>query len=72
MFRRYTERAQQTIVLAQDEARRLRYGYVGTEHLLLGLLRDAAPTVTTAVLQEKGITLEWLRRRLASDHPLPG
>ena len=40
MFERFTERARQVVVLAQDEARHLKHGYIGTEHLLLGLLRE--------------------------------
>lgn len=40
MFERFTERARQVITLAEDEARTLRQPYVGTEHLLLGLLRE--------------------------------
>ena len=39
MFERFTEQARQVIVLAQEEARGLRHGYIGTEHLLLGLCR---------------------------------
>jgi ATP-dependent Clp protease ATP-binding subunit ClpC len=41
MFERFTERARQVIVLAQEEARTLWHNYIGTEHLLLGLLREA-------------------------------
>ena len=40
MFDRFTPRARQVIVLAQDDARELTYDYIGTEHLLLGLLRE--------------------------------
>jgi ATP-dependent Clp protease ATP-binding subunit ClpC len=40
MFERFTERARQAIVLAQVEARGLKHNYIGTEHLLLGLLRE--------------------------------
>ena len=40
MFERFTERARQVVVLAQEEARGLRHNYIGTEHLLLGLLRE--------------------------------
>ncbi len=40
MFERFTERSRQVIVLAQEEARALKHGFIGTEHLLLGLLRD--------------------------------
>lgn len=40
MFERYTERARQVIVLAQDEARAFKHNYIGTEHILLGLIRE--------------------------------
>lgn len=40
MFGRFTERAKQVMLLAEDEAKRLNHGYVGTEHLLLGLVRE--------------------------------
>jgi ATP-dependent Clp protease ATP-binding subunit ClpC len=40
VFERFTERATQVVVLAQDEARHLKHNYIGTEHLLLGLLRE--------------------------------
>ncbi|MFO7171583.1 MAG: ATP-dependent Clp protease ATP-binding subunit [Bacillota bacterium] len=60
MFSRYTERAQRVIVLAQDEARRLGYDYVGTEHLLLGLIREGEGIAAKA-LQSLGISLEQVR-----------
>jgi ATP-dependent Clp protease ATP-binding subunit ClpC len=40
VFERFTERARQVVVFAQDEARSLKHNYIGTEHLLLGLLRE--------------------------------
>ena len=40
MFERFTERARKVVVLAQEEAWVLRHNYIGTEHLLLGLLRE--------------------------------
>ncbi len=40
MFGRFTERAQKAILLAQEEAKDLRHNYVGTEHILLGLLKE--------------------------------
>jgi ATP-dependent Clp protease ATP-binding subunit ClpC len=40
VFERFTERARQVVVLAQDEARALKHDYIGTEHLLLGILRE--------------------------------
>ncbi len=40
MFERFTERARQVVVLAQEEARILKHNYIGTEHILLGLVRE--------------------------------
>jgi len=40
VFERFTERARQVVVLAQDEARALKHNYIGTEHILLGLVRE--------------------------------
>jgi ATP-dependent Clp protease ATP-binding subunit ClpA len=40
VFERYTERVRQVVVLAQDEARALKHNYIGTEHILLGLVRE--------------------------------
>ena len=42
MFERFTDRARRVIVLAQEEARTLQHNYIGTEHLLLGLIREGA------------------------------
>jgi ATP-dependent Clp protease ATP-binding subunit ClpC len=47
MFERFTESARQVVVLAQEEARKLRHGYIGTEHLLLGLIRENGRATTT-------------------------
>jgi ATP-dependent Clp protease ATP-binding subunit ClpC len=60
MFGRYSERAQRVIVLAQEEARRLNYNYVGTEHLLLGLIREGSGIAAKA-LQNLGIDLDQVR-----------
>lgn len=40
MFERFTERSRQVVTLAQDEARALKHNYIGTEHILLGLVRE--------------------------------
>src|SRR5689334_21646364 len=56
MFEQFTDPARQTVVLAQDEARRLHHHYIGTEHLLLGLLDQDTPT--TAVLSRHGLMRE--------------
>jgi ATP-dependent Clp protease ATP-binding subunit ClpC len=41
MFERFTERARKVVVLAQEEARRFGHAYIGTEHILLGLVRES-------------------------------
>ncbi len=65
MFERFTERARQAIVLAQDEARLLRHNYIGTEHLLLGLLREE-DGVARRVLESLGISAEPVRGRVVA------
>jgi ATP-dependent Clp protease ATP-binding subunit ClpA len=60
VFDRFTEGARQTIVLAQEEARRLRHNYIGTEHLLLGLLREH-DDLAAQVLAEMGVVLDEVR-----------
>jgi ATP-dependent Clp protease ATP-binding subunit ClpC len=60
VFQRFTERARQSVVFAQDEARSLRHNYIGTEHLLLGLLREQ-DGVAARVLAELEIGLDGTR-----------
>jgi ATP-dependent Clp protease ATP-binding subunit ClpC len=60
MFNRFTERARKVIVLAKEEARRFNHDYIGTEHLLLGLIREGEG-VASAVLQKLGLSLESIR-----------
>jgi ATP-dependent Clp protease ATP-binding subunit ClpA len=55
MFERFTEEARQVVVSSQDEARRLHHHFIGTEHLLLGLL-DQEGSATAAVLARHGLT----------------
>jgi hypothetical protein len=57
MFERFTERARRSVVLAQEEARKLDHGYIGTEHLLLGLIREGEGVAARA-LESLGISLE--------------
>ncbi len=64
MFERFTIEARQTVVGAQDEARRLRSGRIGTEHLLLALLNQ--PTPSTAVLTRHGLTRESVTEAVRS------
>jgi ATP-dependent Clp protease ATP-binding subunit ClpC len=60
LFERFTERARQVVVLAQDEARTLKHGHISTEHLLLGLLREQEG-MGASVLESFDITLERAR-----------
>ena len=60
MFERFTERARQVVVLAQEEARTLRHNYIGTEHILLGLLREQEGLAARA-LESLGVTLDYVR-----------
>jgi len=60
MFNRFTERARKVIILAKEEARRFNHDYIGTEHILLGLIREGEG-VAAAVLQKMGISLENIR-----------
>jgi ATP-dependent Clp protease ATP-binding subunit ClpC len=59
-FDRFTERTRDALTLAQDEARRLGHGYVGTEHVLLGILRRT-DSVGARVLTGRGIPLDAAR-----------
>jgi len=60
VFERFTDRARHVVVCAQDEARALRHNYIGTEHILLGLLREQEG-VAAQVLTSVGVTLERTR-----------
>jgi ATP-dependent Clp protease ATP-binding subunit ClpC len=60
MFNRFTERARKVLVLAKEEARRFNHDYIGTEHILLGLIREGEG-VACAVLQNLGTDLERVK-----------
>src|SRR4051812_12979224 len=60
MFERFTERARQVVVLAQEEARTLKHNYIGTEHILLRLLREEEG-LAARVLESLDITVERVR-----------
>jgi ATP-dependent Clp protease ATP-binding subunit ClpA len=64
VFERFTEPARQVVVLAQDEARALGHGYIGTEHLLLGILREE-DGLGARVLRSLGVTVDETRVRVA-------
>jgi ATP-dependent Clp protease ATP-binding subunit ClpA len=63
VFERFTEQARQVVVLAQQEARMLNHNYIGTEHLLLGLLREGGGPAAP-VLESLGITLDRIREQV--------
>jgi hypothetical protein len=62
-FERFTRRARQIVVLAQEDARELGHGRVGTEHLLLGLVR-AEDEATAPILADAGLTADTVREQL--------
>src|SRR6202158_1195479 len=64
LFERFTERARPVVVLAQDEARALKHNYIGTEHILLGLLREEEG-LAARVLESLDITVEEVRAQVA-------
>ncbi len=63
MFERFTERARQVVVLAQEEARILKHNYIGTEHILLGLLREEEG-VAGRVLESFDLTVDRVRAQV--------
>jgi len=64
VFERFTERARQVVVIAQSEARALKHNYIGTEHLLLGLLREEEG-IAARVLMSFDVTVEEVRAQVA-------
>ena len=63
MFERFTDRARRAVVLAQQEARRLDHNYIGTEHLLLGLVREGHGVAAMA-LEALGVSLDGVRAQV--------
>jgi hypothetical protein len=63
VFERFTEQARQVVALAQDEARTLKHGYIGTEHILLGLLLQG-DGLAARVLESLDITVERVRAQV--------
>lgn len=66
MFERYTDRARRVITFAKDEAQTLRHNYVGTEHILLGLIHEGEGVAAKA-LESFGISLEEVREQIEED-----
>src|SRR5436190_1186187 len=65
MSNRFTERAQRVILIAQEEAKRLNHDYVGTEHLLLGLIA-LGEGVAARVLENLGVRLDVVKEEVIS------
>ena len=63
MFERFTDRARRVVVLAQEEARLLNHSYIGTEHILLGLIHEGEGVAAKA-LESLGISLEAVRSQV--------
>jgi ATP-dependent Clp protease ATP-binding subunit ClpC len=63
MFERFTDRARRVVVLAQEEARMLDHNYIGTEHILLGLM-DEGQGVAARALEALGVSLEATRQQV--------
>src|SRR6266480_673184 len=64
-FDRFTKRARHVLTLAQEEARRFQHSYIGTEHLLLGLIREEEG-VASQVLRNLGIEVDQVRQAIAT------
>ena len=76
MFERFTDRARRVVVLAQEEARALNHNYIGTEHILLGLIHEGEGVAAKA-LESMGISLEAVRTEVediigSGGHPPSG
>ena len=63
MFERFTDRARRAVALAQEEARMLNHNYIGTEHILLGLIHEGEGVAAKA-LESLGISLEAVRQQV--------
>ncbi|MDO5749740.1 MAG: ATP-dependent Clp protease ATP-binding subunit [Rothia sp. (in: high G+C Gram-positive bacteria)] len=63
MFERFTDRARRVVVLAQEEARMLNHNYIGTEHLLLGLVHEGEG-IGARALESQGVTLNAVREQV--------
>jgi ATP-dependent Clp protease ATP-binding subunit ClpC len=63
MFERFTDRARRVVVLAQEEARMLDHNYIGTEHILLGLIHEGEGVAAKA-LESLGISLDAVREQV--------
>ncbi len=76
MFERFTDRARRVLVLAQEEARDLNHAFIGTEHILLGLIREGEGVAAKA-LDALGVTFDVVREKVeeaigSNTNPSPG
>ncbi len=71
MFERFTDRARRVLVLAQEEARLLNHSFIGTEHILLGLIHEGEGVAAKA-LEQLGVTLETVREKVEETIGLSG
>ena len=76
MFERFTDRARRVLVLAQEEARDLNHAFIGTEHILLGLIREGEGVAAKA-LDALGVTFDVVREKVeeaigTNSNPSPG
>lgn len=71
MFERFTDRARKVLVLAQEEAAQFHHSFVGTEHILLGLIREGEGVAAKA-LESLGVTLDAARWRVEETIGLAG
>ena len=65
MFERFTDQARRVVVVAQEESRKLGHDYIGTEHILLGIL-GAGESVAVQALASLGVSLEAAREQVES------
>ena len=63
MFERFTDRARRVVVLAQEEARIINHNYIGTEHLLLGLIHEGEGVAAKA-MERLGVSIDVVRERV--------
>ncbi|MEE9165229.1 MAG: Clp protease N-terminal domain-containing protein [Nitrospinota bacterium] len=68
MFKRFTERARRIIILAREEAEHYRHEYLGTEHILLGVLKDGGG-IAIDVLHKMGVDIKNAREKVEKSLP---
>ncbi len=68
MFKRFTERARRVIILAREEAELYRHEYLGTEHILQGIIKDGGG-IAIAIVQKSGVDMTQLKKELEKNLP---